>query len=253
MPARHNFAGGLVDRTGYAGVEPVLAVHPGRGLLDDRKRMNDADWHAFSWPEGKILDAALGLSAPIDLGWDLYRPHTVYFSAGLSHEISVNGCTRLAVSDSFGASHSAPPSHAVSKKIKSGHIAAPAALNVFHHQKVSAMCHVLIIEDEPLIAMDLEQILQNEGATSFAFAASEDQAVAAAMERRPDVITSDVKLDVGTGPHAIKTIHTRLGVIPVIFITGTPAECEPCEPPGVVLSKPVNARAVISAFHRLQL
>ncbi|MGY2733610.1 response regulator [Sphingomonas sp. UYP23] len=114
------------------------------------------------------------------------------------------------------------------------------------------MCHVLIIEDEPFIAMDLQQLLEGEGATSFDFADSEDDAVASALARRPDIITSDVKLSRGTGPHAITSILGQLGDIPVIFITGTPNDCRPCAPPGVVLSKPVNARAVIEAFHRLQ-
>jgi CheY-like chemotaxis protein len=114
------------------------------------------------------------------------------------------------------------------------------------------VCHVLIIEDEALIAMDLHEILESEGATSFAVAASEDEAVASALETRPDVITSDVALTSGTGPHAISEIHGKLGAIPVIFITGTPEACAPCDPPGVILRKPVNARAVIKAFHELR-
>lgn len=99
--------------------------------------------------------------------------------------------------------------------------------------------------------MDLQQLLENEGATSFTFADSEEGAVASAMATRPDVITSDVKLAHGTGPNAIRIIHERLGLIPVIFVTGTPQDCDPCDPPGVVLSKPINARAVINAFHKL--
>ncbi|MDQ2764852.1 MAG: response regulator [Pseudomonadota bacterium] len=100
--------------------------------------------------------------------------------------------------------------------------------------------------------MDLQQLLEGEGATSFDFADSEDDAVASALARRPDIITSDVKLARGTGPDAITSILDQLGNIPVIFITGTPNECGRCAPPGVVLSKPVNARAVIEAFHQLK-
>ena len=62
------------------------------------------------------------------------------------------------------------------------------------------MCHVLIIEDEAMIAIDLEHLLEREGATSFSFAASEGEALAAAWERRPDVITSDVTLLEGRVP-----------------------------------------------------
>ena len=61
------------------------------------------------------------------------------------------------------------------------------------------MCHVLIIEDEPILAMDLEALLEAEGATSFSFAVSEEEAVSEALARTPGLITSDVKLVEGTG------------------------------------------------------
>lgn len=112
-------------------------------------------------------------------------------------------------------------------------------------------CHVLIIEDEPLIAMLVHAILEDEGATSFAFAATEDDAVMSAYSHRPDLITSDVKLIDGTGPHAVHSIHEKLGMVPVIFITGTPAQCQPCEPPGEVLCKPIVQAELAAAFHRV--
>jgi CheY-like chemotaxis protein len=62
------------------------------------------------------------------------------------------------------------------------------------------MCHVLIIEDEPLVAMDLENVLIEAGATSFAFASTEAEAVEQACARLPRVMTSDVRLTSGTGP-----------------------------------------------------
>lgn len=111
------------------------------------------------------------------------------------------------------------------------------------------MCHVLIIEDEPLVALDIQMMLEAEGATSFDFADTEVAAVAAAIARPPGLITSDVKLVEGTGPAAVREIHRRLGDRPVIFITGTPEDCRPCEPPGIVLSKPLRAAALRSAFH----
>jgi CheY-like chemotaxis protein len=84
------------------------------------------------------------------------------------------------------------------------------------------MLHVLIIEDETLVAMDLEAMLEMEGATSFSFAHTEDGAVDAALARIPDLITSDVRLVHGTGPGAVTSIIKRHGSIPVMFITATP-------------------------------
>lgn len=113
------------------------------------------------------------------------------------------------------------------------------------------MCHVLIIEDEPLIAELLRCTLEDEGATSFDHADTEDDALAAAVAHPPDIITSDVKLLAGTGPRAVSAIHDRLGQIPVIFITGTPAECKPCNPFGRVLRKPIDCDELARAFHEL--
>ncbi|HEU0045799.1 response regulator [Sphingomonas sp.] len=113
------------------------------------------------------------------------------------------------------------------------------------------MCHVLIIEDEPLVAMTIQDILAAEGATSFEIAATQNAAVSAATANTPNLITSDVKLLEGTGPAAVAEIHKRLGPIPVVFITGSPEECKPCNPPGAIVPKPFTERAVIAAVHEL--
>lgn len=112
-------------------------------------------------------------------------------------------------------------------------------------------CHVLIIEDEPLIALLVQDILEDAGATSFAYADTQEGAVAAAIGQPPTVITSDVRLKMGTGPEAVQAIHKKLGDIPVIFITSSPNECEPCDPPGEVLGKPIDQAELAASFHRI--
>lgn len=102
-----------------------------------------------------------------------------------------------------------------------------------------------------MIAMLLQDALEEEGATSFAFAATQQDAVELALQHPPTLITSDVNLLEGTGPAAVAQIHQKLGEVPVIFITATPDMCRPCNPPGVVLVKPVNVRHVAQAFHEL--
>lgn len=113
------------------------------------------------------------------------------------------------------------------------------------------MCHVLIIEDEPLIAMLLRDVLEDAGATSFAFAATQDEAVTAARERLPAMISSDVKLLHGTGPRAVALIHAQFGAIPVMFVTGTPECCEPCPASATIIAKPFEQGLVTQAFHDL--
>lgn len=113
------------------------------------------------------------------------------------------------------------------------------------------MCHVLIIEDEPLIALDLEDLLQMHGARSFSFADGQRDAVRAARTTRPDVILSDVSLREGSGPLAVQTIRDEMGPIPVIFVTATPEACNPCAPPGQVFRKPLDRPAIGAAFRLL--
>lgn len=110
---------------------------------------------------------------------------------------------------------------------------------------------VLIIEDEPLVALDLEAILGELGATSFDLAESQQQAIDAARCRRPDIITADVMLTVGCGPDAVDAIIARYGVIPVIYITGNPERCLASETVRV-LRKPVNEMAITIAYQTLR-
>jgi CheY-like chemotaxis protein len=113
------------------------------------------------------------------------------------------------------------------------------------------VCHVLIIEDEPLVAMDVEALLAENGGTSFAFAETEKDAVVAALVQRPEFIISDVSLTQGTGPAAVKKIHALVGDIPVIFVTATPQACVPCDPPGRIFEKPMHQAAVAQAFREM--
>lgn len=112
------------------------------------------------------------------------------------------------------------------------------------------MCHVLIIEDEALVALDLQGILAESGATSFDIADTEELAVTKALAKRPDFITSDVRLRKGTGPSAVDAIRRALGEVPVVFVTGTPEGCEPCDG-AKILFKPILDEAVSSAFREL--
>lgn len=112
------------------------------------------------------------------------------------------------------------------------------------------MCHVLIIEDEWLIAEQLSHLVREAGATSTETADSQEEALQVARARIPDVILSDVKLLVGTGPRAVQIIRSEMGSIPVIFITATPEACRPCDPPSVILVKPINSAKVIDTFKR---
>ncbi|MBO9575310.1 MAG: response regulator [Sphingobium sp.] len=107
--------------------------------------------------------------------------------------------------------------------------------------------HVLIIEDDALIAMNLQMFLENLGADSTALAASQAQAVREALDHRPDLIASDVKLTEGTGPEAVKAIRSQLGDIPVIYITGNPEIALDADPSAPVIDKPIRWLELVKA------
>lgn len=113
------------------------------------------------------------------------------------------------------------------------------------------MCHVLIIEDEPMIAMLLQDVFEDAGATSFAFAATEQDAVDLAAREVPAVIASDVRLIEGSGPRAVERIRASAGDVPAVFITGNPEACRTEDALNVVLVKPVTIEQLTTAFQRV--
>ncbi|MEO5615403.1 MAG: response regulator [Cypionkella sp.] len=85
-----------------------------------------------------------------------------------------------------------------------------------------SVTRVLIIEDEPLIAMQLEAIVSEAGHAVVATAATRDQALKAFQMHGPGLVLADIQLaDASSGIDAIEDI-LRLGDVPVVFITAYP-------------------------------
>ena len=81
---------------------------------------------------------------------------------------------------------------------------------------------VLIIEDEPIIAMDIETIVRDLGHEVTGVAVTRDEAVAEAAANPPTLVLSDIQLaDNSSGIDAVQEILTDHKV-PVIFITAFP-------------------------------
>lgn len=97
--------------------------------------------------------------------------------------------------------------------------------------------HALILEDQFLIAALIEDVLRNLGYTSFDIVDREDEAIGAAEERCPDLITADHRLTDGTGVNAVRVICAARP-IPVVFITEYRAEVRRLVPDAVLIGKP---------------
>lgn len=106
--------------------------------------------------------------------------------------------------------------------------------------------HALIIEDEGLIAMAIEDVLQECGFTSFDLAPSPEAAIEAASRQCPALITSDVQLKPGCGIETVLQILDAQ-LIPVIFITGNARQVIDRVPNVPVLTKPFSANQLKQA------
>jgi DNA-directed RNA polymerase specialized sigma24 family protein len=81
---------------------------------------------------------------------------------------------------------------------------------------------VLIIEDEPLIAMDIEEIVNQLGHRVTGIARTRKEAVAIATTEQPGIILADIQLaDGSSGIDAVNDLLAEFSV-PVIFITAYP-------------------------------
>lgn len=86
----------------------------------------------------------------------------------------------------------------------------------------AAATDVLIIEDEPIIAMDIEELVESCGHRVIGVATSEKEAVEMAQKTRPGLILADINLGAGgDGSSAVARIM-RTHYAPVIFVTAYP-------------------------------
>jgi len=109
---------------------------------------------------------------------------------------------------------------------------------------------VLIIEDEPIIAMDLESIVRDLGHDVTGIAVTRDEAVALAKSSKPGLVLADIQLaDASSGIDAVKDILGEFSV-PVIFITAFPERLLTGErpEPTFLITKPFQRSTVKAAI-----
>lgn len=109
---------------------------------------------------------------------------------------------------------------------------------------------VLIIEDEAVIAMDLEGIVKSMGHTVTGVARTEDGAIGLGARKVPDLILSDIQLaDGSSGIDAVNALLKQHGERPVIFITAFPERLLTGErpEPAFLITKPYSEDQVRAA------
>jgi len=110
---------------------------------------------------------------------------------------------------------------------------------------------IMIIEDEPLIAMDIEQLVESLGHKVVSIARTHREAVQLYDKTKPKMILADIQLaDGSSGIDAVNDI-LKNKPIPVIFITAFPERLLTGErpEPAFLVTKPFNpdmVKALIS-------
>ncbi len=105
---------------------------------------------------------------------------------------------------------------------------------------------VLIIEDEPLIALDLQRMLEGLGHRVTSIARTHHDAVDAAASNKPGLVLADIRLaDGSSGLEAVNDILSSFSV-PVVFITAYPDRLMTGErpEPTFLITKPFREDAV---------
>jgi DNA-directed RNA polymerase specialized sigma24 family protein len=109
---------------------------------------------------------------------------------------------------------------------------------------------VLIIEDEPVIAADIEALVRELGHDVLDVAATRGEAVDAVSRATPGLVLADIQLaDGSSGIDAVKDILGRYDV-PVIFITAFPERLLTGErpEPTFLITKPFQPETVKAAI-----
>jgi CheY-like chemotaxis protein len=124
------------------------------------------------------------------------------------------------------------------------------ALQLFQTAKVDlrrqAATRILIIEDEPMIALDIASTVEQRGHTVVGIAATRDEAVELAAAKHPGLILADIQLaDDSSGIDAVNDILAN-GAVPIIFITAFPERLLTGEKPEptFLITKPFDSETL---------
>lgn len=109
---------------------------------------------------------------------------------------------------------------------------------------------VLIIEDEPIIALDIETMVEELGHRVTGVARTHREAIALAAKKRPGLVLADIQL--ADGSSGLEAVNEILGAmeVPVIFITAYPERLLTGDrpEPAFLITKPFQPEAVKAAI-----
>lgn len=111
----------------------------------------------------------------------------------------------------------------------------------------------LVIEDEPVIAADIQYLLMQAGYAVVEIAATRAEAISAFQRHQPDFVLADIQLvDGSSGIDAVEAIR-KIRNVPVIFLTAFPERVLTAErsEPAYLIAKPFQPETLIAAVDKL--
>lgn len=127
-------------------------------------------------------------------------------------------------------------------------VQSPETANSPRMKRQSRALDVLVIEDEAIIAKDIELIVSDLGHRVIGPARTQEEAVSLALKARPAVVVADVKLaDGSSGILAVNEMLKNIDAA-VIFVTAVPQWLQTGElEPVLVIPKPYSVEEIKSA------
>lgn len=113
------------------------------------------------------------------------------------------------------------------------------------------MPKVLIVEDDPISAMDVQAVLNEAGHSVIGTAPSHDRAIQIATASRPDIALVDFNLR-STRDGVVAARHLRRLGVKVVYLTGFAREVRLIDPNAVIVSKPYTPEAVLRAVEQVE-
>ena len=118
--------------------------------------------------------------------------------------------------------------------------------------RANAAARVLIIEDEPIIALDIQDLVERCGHSVVGIASTESEAVQIARAERPSLVLADINLGAGGDGAAAVSRILRDVTAPVIFVTAFPERLLTGEAvePAFVITKPFDPTTLAVATYQ---
>ena len=109
------------------------------------------------------------------------------------------------------------------------------------------LLRILVIEDDAMLATTLGEMLVRIGHNVCATAATQTDAIDAALRHQPDLMIVDYSLRQGTGTSAVDEI-LRGGPLPHFFLSGNAWRVRAIRPDAVILQKPFRTTDLTKAI-----